>query len=156
VTDWLYDVLFISPAGWWIGGGFIYLSIAAVAGLLIHRYGGVRMTEPDIPLSEATTVELPPKATVTHTEFRYTVMDEWYPMAGYLAAAIDATAEAVTEVIEAIEADPLDVTHEIETVDPHAPLFYQIKRPPPYDGETFTVGWTRERIAEVIANRGHQ
>lgn len=87
-------------------------------------------------------------ATTTHSEFRYTVMDEWYPYVAEFEAACDAVADATTEVIRAV--DPLDVTHEIERVDTSVPLFYTIRRPAPYVAESFTQGINRAQIARVL------
>jgi hypothetical protein len=89
----------------------------------------------------------------------YVGVEEHFPLAGYLTAAIDAAADAteeLTQVIEVKPVDPLDDTVELETYDPSMPLFCQLKKPTPYDGESFTVGWSRERIAEIIAAGAEQ
>jgi hypothetical protein len=143
VIDWLLT----TKAGLFTGTAVIWALIIVGFVWLIWKFGDVRPGPAPVfpkPLNDATTVvfEIAPAPP------NYRPSDDWYPLAGYLTRAIDATAEAVTEVIEAV--DPLTV--ELETVDPSVPLFYEIKRPKPFDPEGFTVGWTRERIAEVIAN----
>ena len=67
-------------------------------------------------------------------------------------------AEALTEVLEAFvtdtvefqPVDPLATTTEIERIDPSVPVYFSIRRPPPFRLESFTQGWTTTQIAEIL------
>jgi hypothetical protein len=83
---------------------------------------------------------------------------------GLFVAGIDATSQAttelarvidVTETVEIRPVDPLDDTVELPVYDPDTPLYWSIpapKRPAAYRLESFTQGWTTERLAEIVAN----
>lgn len=135
--DWLFAV----------GVGLFVLGLFALIWAGIGRAGNVHLgPDPVMPPSEATTVVM----TVTPDlpiAPNYVHLDEFFPMAGYLTAAIDAAAEATTEVIEAIT-DPLTV--ELEAIDETTPLFYAIRRPRPYVAESFTEGISRARIERAL------
>lgn len=118
MTGWLYDLLFISPAGWWIGGGFIYLSIAALALLLIPRYGGVTMgPDPVIPLSEATTVEMriEPARPIGPNYTPEFSLDEYYPLAEEVEVKPDPTITAQLRTVAAFfeRTETVTVTREV-------------------------------------------
>lgn len=152
--DWLSDVghwLFVSRGGLMVGTMLIWGSLMALAYLLISRYGDVRMG-PDPaprPLPDATTVVLP----ALEAPPNY-VREDWYPLAGELLKVVEETAAAVIDLTETVElrpVDPLDVTAELEHVDPSVPLFYQIRRPKPYLAESFTQGIQRAQIERAKA-----
>jgi hypothetical protein len=151
VTKWLYEFLFVSEAGWWVGGICIYLGAAALVWLLLSR--DLRMgPDPVMPLSEATTVELVIRT--VPAEPNWTPVAEFFPYLEEFAADVDRVTEAVIDITTTVEikavVDPLAVTAEVERVDPGSPLFYELRRPKPFEPDSFTVGWNRARIAEII------
>lgn len=121
-------------------------------GLLLLFAGGVLLILMALPRHEEPvevyqeTLEPVAYAPTTHSEFKYTVMDEWYPFAQNYADACDAVADAITDVIQAVE--PL--TAELEVIDYSTPLYYQIRRPKPLELESFTRGWSREQVNRAI------
>jgi hypothetical protein len=145
----LYEFLFVSEAGWWVGGISIYLGAAALVWLLLSR--DLRMgPDPVMPLSEATTVEL-----VIYTvpaEPNWTPVAEFFPYLEEFTADVDRVTAAVIDVTDTVEIKAVGsaVTAEVEWVEPELKIFYEIRRPAPLDVEGFTVGWSRKRIAEII------
>jgi hypothetical protein len=117
VTSWLYDFLFISQAGWWVGGIGIYLEITCLAALLVSRYGGVRMgPDPVIPLSEAPTVELPVKPNYV-PEFR---LHEYYPLAPEVDVKADITSQLTAVAAFFERTETVTVTREVVVAFPAA------------------------------------
>lgn len=152
MTDWLSDFghwLLVSEAGLWVGAALMWGGILTLAGYLVWRYGDVRMgtwKPPVKPLSEATTVIVPTFQAAPNYH-----RGDMYAVAGAVVEALDAMADAVTEVIEVKSIDPLDVTAELEAIDPSVPIFYAVKRPPPPpDLETHTQAWTRDGLLARI------
>lgn len=140
--NWLYHLLFISDAGYWIGA--ILLGLAASVLLWMVTSPETRMgPDPVIPsLADVPTVEFfiepadhGPAPNWIPWEF---VPDE--------AVVIDITD---TVEIHAV-ADPLTVTAQIERVDEETPLFYQIRRPKPLELDSYTEGITRAQIARAL------
>lgn len=146
--------LLTTAAGYWVGTGLIVAAIVSLATYFVWRYGDVRMgpdpVQPTVPLlRDATTVifpqiEAPPNY----------VREDWYPLAGELLRAVEETTAVVIDLTETVEiraVDPLDVTAELESVDPSVPLYYQIRRPRPYVAESFTQGIERAQIERAKA-----
>lgn len=156
---WLSDFghwLLLSDAGLIVGSVLIWGGLIALAYVLISRYGDVRIgpdpVQPTVPLlRDVTTVvvrqlEAPPNY----------VREDWYPLAGEFVQALEETTAAVIDLTETVEikaVDPLDVTAELEHVDPSVPLFYQIRRPKPYLAESFTQGIQRAQIERAKATK---
>lgn len=144
---WLLDAFAAAP-DWMFAGGVILfvLGLFALIWMGIGRAASVNLGPDPEPPSEATTVVM----TVTPAEpIAPNYFDQYHPLAGELLHAIDEAAGATEELVRVI--DPLDVTVEIEAVDPSVPLFYAIRRPAPYVAESFTQGIQRASIERALA-----
>lgn len=154
MTDWLSDFghwLLVSQAGLFVGAGLIWAGILTLAGYLVWRYGDVRLgpdpVRPSKLLSDATTVIVP--AVQAAPNYHPSLM----PAAAGLVEQIDAMADAVTDVIPAVDppAPELAVT---EVIDYRTPLFYEIRRrPKPFELESFTQGITRAQRQRALEAR---
>jgi hypothetical protein len=119
MTKWLYETLFISEAGWWIGGIGVYLGLAALVWLFLGRFSSVRMgPDPVIPLSEAVTVEMPivPALPVKPNYVPDFRLHEYYPLAP--DSTVTAQLAAVAAFLERTET--VTVTREIVLTIPAA------------------------------------
>lgn len=155
--DWLWHSIAVAPSPWvYAGGWLLAVGLVVLVWVFVGRKGNVSLGEEEITAPEPQPVV--PLGVTTHTEFRYTVMDEWYPLREF-TEAVDATADATEELARVIDCsetveikpvDPLDVTAELETVDPSVPLFYTLRRPRPYVAESFTQGIQRAQIERAL------
>lgn len=136
--------LHAGEAGWWFGLLFIFFGLTAVAAALVWRYGDVRMGPDPLP-PDTVEIRIPQTSYVPHYE-------RW-PLQSFVAAVDEATS-AVIDIIDTVEirpANPLDATAELELIDESTPLFYAVRRPRPYDHETFTEGLRRAQIRRAMA-----
>ena len=157
--DWLSDFghwLLVSKGGLIVGSVLIWAGLVTLGGYLVWRYGEVRMGPDPQPKVDGPTVPIRVGGV-----YRWSVEpapnyhrdDDPFPLAEFLAAVDEATTVVIdlTETVELRAVDPLDVTAEIEHVDPSVPLFYQIRRPRPYVAESFTQGIQRAQIERAKA-----
>lgn len=135
MTKWLYEVLFVGDSTWWVGGVLILLAIGAGALLAHKRYGDLVLgPDPEIPpVLEPDTVQMPAPPNYV----------PWTPDGS--VHVWEAPEPLVGEIV-----DPLDATVELPVITVETPLFYRIPHPPPFELESFTTSWTRERLDAIV------
>lgn len=138
-----YLLLLAGPWAW-LGVALMWTGLFALLWVFIDTFGGVHLgPDPVMPaVIDAITEEITPVSPAAAN---------WTPWAEFVAD-VDETTAAVIDLTVAVEMHPIafDVSAPTEVIDYEAPLFYQIRRPKPYDGESFTRGWNREQLDRAI------
>jgi hypothetical protein len=158
VTDWISqpeNQLFLAGMALLVVGGWMFLLMAFPRR---REEEPVESYEWGYEPVTAETAVIPAQAIAPN----YIGVEEHFPLAGYLLAAIDAAADAteeLTQVIEIKPVDPLDDTVELPVVDDDTPLYWSIpapSRPRQYELETFTQGIQRAQLERAMAARAEQ
>lgn len=144
--------LLLTDAGLIVGSILIWAGLLTLLGFAVWRYGDVRMTDPEPIHRPAYALPAAPTKVGAHT-YVWQAEPNYAPFQEFIEA-VDEMAAATIDIADTVEirpAHPLDVTAELERIDPSVPLFYSIKRPTPFRLETFTQGWTTEQVQRAIA-----
>jgi hypothetical protein len=146
-------IRWILEAGYFLGGGAILLTVAALFFTAANHYIGQDPDpEPDPPAGRRT----PPTPVIYDTPAppNYTRGDRVHQWDVEVPDAVTAEldlAEALTaKLAKFVEPDPLDDTVELPTITDDTPLYYRLRPPTPLHLESFTQGWTTERLAKVL------
>lgn len=174
MTNWLFNFLFVSQAGLYVGGFLFAAPLLAAAAVLGWKCRGQLTMGPDpvIPAPDDVDTHVIPKVPIAPNYTPTTRLDESYPLAGEVLPRSDNTVtaqlSAVAAYFERIETvtvtrsvvvshrqfDPLDTdvpTVELPQYTADTPLFYRSRPPTPLRLETFTQSIDRAQLARAIA-----
>lgn len=174
MTGWLFNFLFVSQAGLYVGGFLFAAPLFAAAAVLGWKCRGQLTMGPDpvIPTPDEADTHVIPTVPIAPNYTPTTRLDESYPLAGEVLPRSDdqvtAQLTAVAAYFERIETvtvtrsvvvshrqfDPLDSdvpTVELPQYTTDTPLFFVSRPPKPFELEGFTRGWNTDQLARAIA-----
>jgi hypothetical protein len=140
----------ILEAGFFLSRAAILLLIVALIYWVANRYIGEPADPPPPDQPEGRRTPPAPVIYDTPAPPNYTRGDQVHQWEVAVTAELDFAEELTAKLEQFVEPDPLDDTVELPTITDDTPLYYRLRPPTPLHLESFTQGWTTERLAKVL------